>query len=219
MRVLVVAGVVLLLSSDVHIVYATEPQTADKIAKLIQALEDADRAVILSAMKKLGNCGTAAKQAVPALSARVRSNDKEIANQAARSLAQIGSAAVPHLVKALHDSSPAVRTRALLTLGTIGREAGDAVGPVRDFLSHPDAGVRLLAALVLGAMHEEARPAADHLEAALRDSDPRVRFVAADSLYQIGLDTVNHLVVVLKDEDDLVHVAPRIDAILAEAQA
>src|SRR5207247_2265066 len=114
------------------------------------------------------------------LSAFLADKDKEVAGQAAQTLAQIGPASVPELIKALDHPSPGVRMRALLTLGTLGREAGKAVLPVRDLLKHKDANFRLLAALVLGTMHEEAHEAAANLEIALRDSDRLVRVVAAD---------------------------------------
>jgi len=180
---------------------AADAKTKDRIEKLIQAMDDPNKPVVLSTIKKLGNYGSAGRIAVPALSARLGDRDKEVANQAARALAQIGAAAVPEVVKALAEPSPAVRTRALLTLGTMGREAGAAVVPVSELLNHKDSKVRLVAGLVLGAMHEEARPAAPRLELALRDPDPQVRLVAADALYQIGPDAIGHIVAVVKDED------------------
>jgi HEAT repeat protein len=119
--------------------------------------------------------------------------------QAAKALAKIGAPAVPELIKALDDPSETVRIRALLILGTIGREARLAVMPVAKLLEHKDARFRLLAALVLGAMHEEGRPAAKLLANALRDQEPKIRFVAADSLYQIGPPAIPFLIAAAKD--------------------
>jgi HEAT repeat protein len=190
----------LLPAGQIPSIFADE-KSDDGVRKLIAALNDSERAVVLSAIKKLGNHGNAAKQAVAVLGSRLADKDKGVATQAAQALAQIGAASVPALVKSLRHPSFTVRTRALLTLGTIGRDAKEAVLPVRELLKHKEAKVRLLAALVLGAMHEEARPVAASLEDALRDADAHVRFVAADSLYQIGPDTVKHLRAALKDGD------------------
>lgn len=181
---------------------ASSPAWAgSKIDKLIKDLDTVYKAKRLEAIKELGQQGTAAKEAAAPLAKQMRLKDAEIANQAARSLAQLGAGAVPEVLKALEDPSATVRNRALLTLGTMGREAGKAALPVGQLLKHEDAQVRFLAALVLGAMHEEARPAAAMLEQALLDSDPQVRFVAADSLFQIGQEAVPHLLEALQSED------------------
>lgn len=181
-------------------VSSTKAQDA-KIVKLIEDLDSASKTKRLEAMRELGIRGAAAGDAIPALAKQLRRKEDDEANQAGRALAQIGPAAVSEVVKALDDDSPAVRNRALLTLGTMGRDAGKACSLVARFLEHKDAKARLLAALVLGAMHEQAAPAGPLLETALRDKDPRVRFVASDSLFQIGLAGIPHLVAGVKADD------------------
>jgi len=200
MKKLFVLGMYLacLLHSDKRLEAADDRQ-AERLQKLIAALDDSDRNAVLAAMKKLGTYGAAAKEAVPALGRRFRQTDKEIGGQAARTLAQIGQAAVPEVTAALQEGPPAIRARALLTLGTIGHEAGAAVIPVRDLLVHPEAKVRLLAALALDGMHEAARPAADYLARALRDPDRQVRYIAADALFQIGPDMVGRVAAAARD--------------------
>jgi HEAT repeat protein len=189
-----------LVSGILFLAPTSVPADAD-IPKLIKALDDSRHAVVLGAIEKLGNQGSAAKEAVPALGKFLRKNHKEFPVQAAKALAKIGAPAVPELIKALDDPSETVRIRALLTLGTIGREARLAVIPVAKLLEDENVRIRLAAALVLGAMHEEARPAAIPLGKALRDADPQVRFVAADSLYQIGLEGIEQILPVAKDND------------------
>lgn len=176
-------------------------RAGDKVEKLIKDLDSLSKDKRLAAMKELGNLGTAGKGAVDALAKQMRHKDAELANGAARALAQIGPPAVAEVIAALDEPAAAVRNRALLALGTMGRDAGPGVVTVSRFLKHEEADVRLLAALVLGALHEEAKPAGPALEAALRDSDPRVRFVAADSLFQIGADGLPHLLTALKHND------------------
>src|SRR5437660_12339989 len=92
------------------------------LERLLKTLDAPAKAERLAAMKDLGNLGTAAKAAIPQLVERLRDTNKEHADQAdqaARSLAQIGWPAVPELVKVLNDPSPAVRGRALWALGVI----------------------------------------------------------------------------------------------------
>lgn len=67
-----------------------------KIAKLIEALEDRQHSVRISAMKRLASYGTAAKKAVPALGEVLRGSYKNLGDEAARTLAQIGKASVPN---------------------------------------------------------------------------------------------------------------------------
>src|SRR5262249_46122475 len=183
------------------VLLASPARAGDKVEKLIKDLDSLSKDKRLAAMKELGNLGTAGKGAVDALAKQMRHKDAELANGAARALAQIGPPAVAEVIAALDEPAAAVRNRALLALGTMGRDAGPGVVTVSRFLKHEEADVRLLAALVLGALHEEAKPAGPALEAALRDSDPPVRFVAADSLFQIGADGLPHLLTALKHND------------------
>ena len=181
-------------------------QSDADIPKLIKALDDSRHAVVLGAINKLGNQGSAAKDAVPALAKFLRKNHKEFPVEAAKALAKIGAPAVPELIKVLDDPSETIRIRVLLALGTIGREARLAAIPVGKLLENENAKLRLLAALVLGAMHEEARPTAASLAKALRDTDGKIRFVAADSLYQIGQPAIPYLITAAKDESREVRI-------------
>jgi HEAT repeat protein len=175
-----------------------------KVQKLIQALDAPAKADRLAAMKALGSKGTAAKAAIPVLIERLRDDSKDHADQAeqaARTLAQIGWPAVPELVKALDDPSPAVRRRALWALAVIGPDAREALPRLCEMLQVKDVTTRMLAAQALIEMGPVARPALPLLVKALRDPEGEVRFLAARALHEISPDTVDHLVPLLKDDD------------------
>jgi HEAT repeat protein len=173
-----------------------------EVEELLQDLESPIKVKRLQAMKALGKNGTAAKEAVASLIDHMRKHkDKDLANQAAQTLAQIGPPAATELIKALEDPAAAVQIRALSALGIIGPQASQAVGPVSRFLENKDAKIRALAAWVLGEIGPPARPVADSLAKALRDGDSQVRRLAAEALHEIGSEMVIRLLPVLKDDD------------------
>lgn len=207
MRAFLLAGIALALLGQARPLGSAESD----MPKLLKGLESPLKANRLKAMQALGDQGTAARDAIPALAKHLRHKDKDLAGQAARSLAQVGPAAVPELLKALQDPAPEVRPRALWALGVLGPEAGQAVGPVGAFLKDGDAKVRALAAWVLGEMGPAAAAAAPLLARALRDPDPQVRARAAEALHDIGQEMVSHLLPVAKDDD----LAVRLNAVQA----
>lgn len=171
-----------------------------KIEKLIEALEDKQHTVRISAMKKLADHGTAAKQAVPALGKALRGPFKDLSIQAARSLAQIGGPALPELISALQNPSPAVCERTLGALRILGPEAASGAATVARFLDHESAKIRSLAARVIGEMGPKAQSLAMRLSKSLLDPDYQVRFHAGEALHELGLDNVVLVLPVLKDE-------------------
>jgi len=171
-----------------------EPTVADLIKSLNNSRHN--RLVV---MRELGNKGAAAKEAVPVLAGYLRLKDDGQADQAARTLAQIGPAAVDELIKALETGKPEIQRRALGALGVIGPEARQAVIAVAEFLTDKDAKLRALAAEVLAEMGPAARPALVALGKALRDPDANVCSLAAFALHEVGVDTVTELLPVLKD--------------------
>jgi HEAT repeat protein len=182
-------------------------------ARLLKAMASPARATRLSALKDLGNTGTAAREAIPLLIERLCRDHHEVANQATLALAQIGAASVPELIKILDDASPAARHRALWALAVIGPDARPALGPVGESLKDRDPKIRALAAQALGEMGPHARPAAPLLARALQDPDDQVRRQAAEALHAIGPGMAVHLLPVLKDQK----LAVRLSALQALA--
>src|SRR5262245_46364027 len=172
-----------------------------KIAKLIDALDERQHSIRLSAMKKLGNHGAAAKAAVPALGKVLRGTYKELSEQAARSLAQIGTEAVGELASSLDSSSAAVLGRVLAALRLLGPAAAQATSAVSRLLEHSDPKIRAQAAQVLGEIGPRAGASAPALQKALRDPDPQVRILAGHALHEIGLENLAMALPLLRDEN------------------
>jgi HEAT repeat protein len=197
MRTCLAGAVALLCCLPSQLASAAEKKLPD----LIKELHSPVKAHRLRAMRELGKHGTAARDAVPGLAENLRHKDKDLANQAARSLAQIGRPAVAELQKALADPAPDVQKRALAALAILGPEAAAAVQRVADFLDNPDAKLRTLACVALSEMGSTARRAETKLASALRDADVGVRFLAAAALHAIGPETLSRVLALLKDSD------------------
>lgn len=167
---------------------ADDDKTAARVAKLLSSLESKDKEMRLSAAKRLGQLGSAARAAAPALGLCLRQDaDPRVVQQAALALAQIGTAGVEELVTAAMERRAAVRQPALLALGKIGPEAKKAVDVLTDILGRePNGPLRAMAAFALGEIGEPAREAVPGLCQALRDAWPAVRQHAAAALGNIG---------------------------------
>jgi HEAT repeat protein len=178
-----------------------DPPTTEKLLEMLKSPRTETR---LQAMKALGNLGNAGKDAVPALRALLRHEDKAVADQAARSLAQIGPYALYELVKALEDPSAVVRVRAMKAIGTMGCQLGHAIAvpAVAKLLRSTNKSLRKQAATTLGEIGPEASCVADLLMPLLRDREAAVRQAAAAALTRIGPDAVPGILKGI-DNDDL----------------
>jgi HEAT repeat protein len=171
------------------------PEVEHAISVFIEALRDQDSFIRCAAAWALGNIGPAAKDAVPALSARL--GDMAVRAGAAWALRKIGPDAVPALVAALRHEDCDARWLALDTLQEIGWVTKDAVPEFIDILRHrPPGNAGWDYVTVLGQIGPDAIPA---LIAALRDED--VREWASEALAAIGSATVPALSAALRDED------------------
>jgi HEAT repeat protein len=191
---------------------APEGAANPKVQRLIKALDSPSKAERLTAMRELGNLGTAGKAAVPILLERLRLTEKEHADQgdmAGRALAQIGHPALPGLVEALDDPSLLVRARALRALGAMGPDASPALQRICEFLTDKQPALRALAVAALAEMGPQGRPAVPQLVRALRDPDPLIRLLAGTALRQIGIETLGEIRSAAKDDA----VAVRLSAV------
>jgi HEAT repeat protein len=68
--------------------------------------------------------------------------DERVRSGASEAIKTLGGDAVPVLVSAIEDSSPAIRIGAARTLGAMGDDARDALGPLRERRNDPDPDVR-----------------------------------------------------------------------------
>jgi HEAT repeat protein len=103
-------------------------------------------------------------------------------------LANIGSAAVPEITRAMHEHGSArVRSGCAKALGFMGPAAGEAADALQKSLHDSDADVRMAAAESLGRIgHENAADRVSMLEEAVSDSDESLKGRAIRELGQIG---------------------------------
>jgi HEAT repeat protein len=111
--------------------YAEETQE-QQVERLIKELQDPDSDVRSIAAVTLGEIGSEAKDAVPALIQLLQDQDAEgfVRANAALALREIGPEAkdaVPALIQALQDQNKDVRKDAARALGNIGKDAMPAL--------------------------------------------------------------------------------------------
>jgi HEAT repeat protein len=199
------------LGLGMGLLFLLTPATAQvppaSVEDLVKALDIKHKGTLLKTLKALGGQGHAAKPAVPAVSPLLHDRDNEIANQAARTLAQVGRYATPALVTALGDNSATVRHRAAWALSLMGPEAGAAVPALTDALGDKNEKVRNLAATALGEIGPPAQPACPALVKALSDPDSTVRKQAAQALKRLGPVAAGPLARSLADDEPAVRLA------------
>jgi HEAT repeat protein len=111
--------------------------------------------------------------------------DADVRRAAARSLGQIGPAALPALTKALDDPRDEVRRLAAEGLGWMGPAA---VEPLTAALKNQSAAARRAAARALGRLGPAAKAAEADLVRAVNDPQAEVRAAAAAALVHIRAD-------------------------------
>src|SRR5262249_13750280 len=119
--------------------------TADirPVTEAVAALANSQDAERVRAARELGERGTAAKAAVPALAnAWLSDRSPAVQAEAARALARIGPAAVPALSSGLIQESGTVRLQAIRALAKVGPDAAPAVALLRAALRDGSADVR-----------------------------------------------------------------------------
>ena len=166
----------------------------------------------------LGEMGSVAEEAIPALVAvwPDRQSEKErqaldVDEVAARALGKIGRPAVPALIEALQDRSHGkawvARNHAAEALRYVGPAARAAVPRLILAVEDEDWMVRGQAARALGAIGVAASDSVPKLLAAMKDERMSVRLAAAEAVARLGMadDGVPFLIATLKDEDAYVY--------------
>ncbi len=106
-------------------------------------------------------------------------------------------------IKALDSPDGDARRRAILALGAIGAEAGEAVPALAAILREgPDRADRIEASLALSKMAPASGEAVPALTEALQDQDPFVRMNAAVALLRLGAQARPAVPALLKALDD-----------------
>ncbi len=187
------------------------PQVPPAVAGHLAALGSRDANERWHAAEALGNLGSGAKTALPALLAALEDRSEVVRWRSAEALGKIGpeaGMAVAGLKTALADPDGLVKTEAAKALGKIGAPARSAVPALADPLRSSDAFLRREAAKALARIvGPESREAVPVLTDALRDKDKFVRMECARALGRIGPEAraaVPALTGALKDKEPLV---------------
>lgn len=151
--------------------------------KAIPALESMlrDRSVSTAyeAASALGELGTEAEPAVPALIAALAYEDDDMRRTAAYVLGRVGPAAIPAVRGLLATTDERTKCQAVEALGWIGSAS---VSALTECLADPGPSVRRAAARALGRLGAAAKPAEPALVKAVSDPDRDVRDAAALAL-------------------------------------
>ncbi|MCI0683278.1 MAG: HEAT repeat domain-containing protein [Gemmataceae bacterium] len=184
---------------------------ADTLTKLLETLDKAPPHQRVVLVKKIGNLGRQARDAIPVLQNLLHAPDDELADQAARSLAQIGPESVPLLTEASQNVDPRVSLRALWALSVIGPDAEPAIPILVELLDHPKERNRAGALYALGEIGRAAGPATAQIVRSIRTKSMMVRYQAVTALGKIGTVAVPELRRLLNDDE----AGVRADAALA----
>jgi HEAT repeat protein len=158
-------------------------------------LKDADGEVRSIAATAIGNLGSKAEAAIPALIAQMgKDSNKEARETAARALGRIGKAAPTNrtAIKPLQqasadDADPVTRTVALGALAMMEEDVPAQITALRKFLHHEEALVRMKASHALGMIGTVAKAAAPEiLEVLEKETDGHRRGYIARALGNTG---------------------------------
>ncbi len=116
----------------------------------------------LLAVDSLGRMGPAAEVAIPDVIRLLGDEHDALRLRAEKTLAEIGSASVPHLIAALDHRSSMIRCSAADTLGIMGAKAEEAVPTLAGMLGDQDYNVSRHAASALGHIGPASVPAIIH---------------------------------------------------------
>jgi HEAT repeat protein len=165
------------------------PQNEQVIDALIKLIDDPKEPVMCSAIRGLGDAGTAAKKALPAIRKRMENLTDLNRLNAIEAIAKIEndySELVDEYMKGLSDKESIRRELALSYLGSLGPNACKAVPEIIRVLDDEDDNVRRLAPFVLGRIGPEAKEAVPRLEKCYQSDDMATRQNAAFALWRIS---------------------------------
>jgi HEAT repeat protein len=152
---------------------------------LIAALKDSDGPNRLQILFVLQNIGEAEKEILPVAAGLLKDGDIQVRMSAVNLLGNQGSAALPHLIVALKDSSPLVRFNAV---GAIQRIPGDIKEALPDLVPLLKDGAPFQRRSVVMALGRVGAPAVPTLIDLLGDKENVVRTAAVTALTSVGPD-------------------------------
>jgi len=193
------------------LIFKSDTEVGSIMPKLREALGNSSEAKRSGAAEMLDRMCEKAAPAAPELAKVLLDQNLQVAEHAARSLADLGwdmSAVVPELIKLLQNPSAKDRQRALTILSYIGPPAAPAVPELIKALNDFPPAFRPLVIEALGNIGPEARPAIKPLTEVLRGPSLESRIAAAEALGNISLDaagSIPALIEALKVKNDTLH--------------
>jgi HEAT repeat protein len=125
---------------------------SEAVPALMQALDDDDEFVRMTAALSLGLIGQRSEETIPALVHALGDEEREVREAAAMGLSLFGQETVPPLVQALEDADWRVRESAAETLGWIGPDAWNAIPALIQTLEDESQDVSAAVVLALPAI-------------------------------------------------------------------
>lgn len=196
-----------------------QPITAGEVDDLIEVLQSEKDAERIEAIVQLGERGSAAAPAVPALSRMLKEQNLVIQHEAIITLGRIGplaGSAVEPLIGVLKVPSELLRHSAVHALRMIGEEAEPALPHLRQFLSSKDQHLAVAAAWAMieisnrdSAVVSAALPV---LSTALGSEDPSIQADAIFAMASAGPEVVKPLALMVRSDSPALAVGS-IDAL------
>ncbi len=161
-------------------------QTIQIIAKT--AINDPNMVVRWICVRSLGQTGSFPEVALPALVARLQTDDLEVRIAAAKAIRSFGPQAAPiveDLGKEIAHGDADFRIAAMQTAEAIGYACKPIIPAIAGNLEHENPKVRIQCAVTLGRFGKAAEAALPALRRNLRDPDTETRLAASNAILQI----------------------------------
>ena len=170
------------------------PSAKETAADIVKLLADKDEQVRRKAAFALGGIAPEPVATIGPLIRLFADGNADVRQSASEAVAKFNAEAVPALIDALQNDSPAIRLGAIRTLGQIGSDAKAAV---------PHLKTRLIAgdAESADALARIGKPALAALADCIKQDNAAVRKQAVQALGKIGVDAVPTLVDLLADKN------------------
>lgn len=152
------------------------------------AINDPNMIVRWVCVRSLGQSATFPEIALPALVARLKSDDLEVRIAAAKALKSFGPQAAPivaDLGREVSHGDADFRIAAMQTAEAIGYACKPIIPAIAENLEHENPKVRIQCAMTLGRFGKVAEAALPNLRRNLRDPDTETRLAASNAILQI----------------------------------
>ncbi|MES2789302.1 MAG: HEAT repeat domain-containing protein [Planctomycetota bacterium] len=183
------------------------PEADDQVKSLLDSMNSNDISQIKPALHKLGELGSKATTAAPAVRAALRHKDSYVQVHAALALWRIQentADTMPVFVTGLQSSDPGVRSFAATAL-SMGPQVDSMIAPLKSAVADSNAFVRLHAAETLYQYSGQEETATQIIVTHLNDKEANVRWLATFILGEIQPQSdvvVQALTQALKDNDN-----------------